>query len=110
MNQDIKKAQDLGLLGIDRWSEGMDHHPMSERCIRYVYHEGTVDISIGGDGDDGEQIMYALDSFWESKPDINIPMAVIASHLAVAKVSHDPKVISALKAIFNEAGLTLVTA
>jgi hypothetical protein len=107
MNKDLERAKAMGLVGIDRWSEGMDHHPMSERSMRYVYHEGTVDISIGGDGDDGEQIMFALDSFWESKPVLQLSPDVIASHLAVANVEVNANVVQAIKAIFNEAGFTL---
>lgn len=105
---DLAKAKALNLVDIDRWSEGIEHHPMSERSIRYIAAEGSVDISVGGDGDDGEAMMFALDSFWESKPDVNVPIGVIASHLAVANVAVDTNVITALKAIFGEVGLTLV--
>jgi hypothetical protein len=106
-NQDLEKAKALGLVDIDRWSDGIDHHPMSERCIRYIYDEGSVDISVGGDGDDGECMMFALDSFWESKPTITLTPDVISRHLASAGIQPDTKVMDALKAIFLEAGLTL---
>lgn len=108
MNADLKKANSLNLVDIDRWSEGMDHHPWSERLIRYVYDEGSVDISIGGDGDDGESIMFVLDSFWESKPDVKLSIDVITSHLAKANVTVDTNVITAIKAIVNDLGLTLI--
>jgi hypothetical protein len=105
---DLAKAKSLNLVDIDRWSEGMDHHPMSERSIRFIAAEGTMDISVGGDGDDGETMMFVLDAFWESKPDIKVSPDVISRHLAAANLKDDPNVIAALKAIFLEVDLTLV--
>lgn len=107
-NKDLEKAEALNLVALDRWSEGIEHHPMSERCIRYIHDEGSMDISVGGDGDDGECMMFALDSFWESKPDITLSPDVINRHLAVVGLKPDTNVMDAIKAIFLEAGLTLV--
>ncbi len=105
---DLAKARALNLVDIDRWSEGMEHHPMSERSIRFIAAEGSMDISVGGDGDDGESMMFVLDAFWESKPDITLSPDVIRGHLAVAGLKDDANVMAAIKAIFDEAGLTLI--
>tara|TARA_Y100000296_G_scaffold82109_1_gene110699 strand:+ start:1888 stop:2007 length:120 start_codon:yes stop_codon:yes gene_type:complete len=33
MNKDYEKAKELGLIKLDRWGKGIDHHPMSERLM-----------------------------------------------------------------------------
>lgn len=55
-----------------RWEEGMDHHPESEKVIRamalvdYKLCGLALDISTGGDGDNGETMMYMLDIYFEA--------------------------------------------
>jgi len=69
--EDYKKAQDLGLVKIDRWGEGRSHHPMSERITRFISELDFNDYGdyfcwkYGGDGDNGETLMYELDTFFE---------------------------------------------
>lgn len=56
------------VLGPDeRWEQGIDHDPRSERLVRAM---GKIDfevggdhlqIKMGGDGDNGEHMMYLLD-------------------------------------------------
>jgi len=40
---DYEKTKKAGLTQGDRWSEGKDHHPMSERLVRFLmdhdYHD-----------------------------------------------------------------------
>lgn len=54
-----------------RWEEGYDHHPKSERLMEFLsaYDETKCslyfDWRIGGDGDNGEELMYQLDAFFE---------------------------------------------
>ncbi len=68
---DYKKAQDSGLTKIDRWGEGKEHHPMSERIVRFLSEHDFNDYDdyfcwkLGGDGDNGETLMYELDAFFE---------------------------------------------
>ncbi len=68
---DYEKAKELGCINPNRWEEGIDHHPMSERVVRFMAetdfkdHNLHVDISVGGDGDNGEVFMYLMDGFFE---------------------------------------------
>jgi len=69
--EDYKKAKDLGLIEIDRWGEGKEHHPMSQRIARFLFELDFNDYDdyfcwkSGGDGDNGETLMYELDTFFE---------------------------------------------
>lgn len=70
-SKDYEKAKELKLTQVDRWEEGRDHHPMSRRVMEFLYDydwkEGgdTFDWSMGGDGDNGETLMYQMDVFFE---------------------------------------------
>ena len=56
-----------------RWEEGTDHHPESDKIVRSIkyldekYGNDYFDLNIGGDGDNGEHLMYLLDIYFESK-------------------------------------------
>lgn len=68
---DYKKAVELGLTNLNRWEEGIDHHPMSERLMRFLVKHDLSDYDdyfcwkVGGDGDNGETLMYEMDAFFE---------------------------------------------
>jgi len=68
---DYKKAVQLGLTKIDRWGTGKNHHPMSERLVRFLCKHDFNDYNdyfcwkVGGDGDNGETLMYEIDAFFE---------------------------------------------
>ena len=68
---DYEKAVEAGLTSIDRWSEGVDHHPMSLRLMAFLESHDYKDYGdyfcwkSGGDGDNGETLMYQLDAFFE---------------------------------------------
>ncbi len=56
---------------IQRWEKGLDHDPRSEKIARAL---GEIDFEVlgdslclkfGGDGDNGEQMMFALDIYFE---------------------------------------------
>ena len=55
----------------NRWEEGMPHHPMSERLMSFLEEHDFNDYDdyfcwkIGGDGDNGESLMYEMDAFFE---------------------------------------------
>lgn len=66
------------VLGIEtcmnaRWENGVEHHPESEKIIRALRDlDGkllnyALDISVGGDGDNGETMMYLLDVYFEAQ-------------------------------------------
>lgn len=71
MNRDYQRAKDLGVTNQDRWGEGIDHHPMSERIVRFLVEHDFNDYGdhfgwkVGGDGDNGETLAYQLDAFFE---------------------------------------------
>ena len=54
-----------------RWEEGMPHHPESERLYKILsdmdFHFGGdyFCFKSGGDGDNGEHLMYLLDIHFE---------------------------------------------
>lgn len=56
-----------------RWEQGMDHHPESVKTINAL---GQLDfylggdllcVKTGGDGDNGEHMMYLLDIYFEAR-------------------------------------------
>jgi len=66
-----EKAKKLGLTHKDRWSEGIEHHPKSEELMRFIADHDFHDYEdyfcwkIGGDGDNGETLMYMMDAYFE---------------------------------------------
>lgn len=56
-----------------RWEIGIEHHPKSEKLVRTIadldtkYGEDYFCFKIGGDGDNGEHLMYLLDIYFEEK-------------------------------------------
>lgn len=69
---DYRKASELGLIDKNRWEDGMPHHTMSERIMEFLEEHDFNDYGdsfcwkTGGDGDNGETLMYQLDAFFES--------------------------------------------
>lgn len=55
----------------DRWSDGIDHHPMSEALMDFLAKHDFKDYKdyfcwkTGGDGDNGETLKYQMDPFFE---------------------------------------------
>jgi len=49
-----------------RWEEGIPHHSFSIAIVKAMQEMDTtlaIDISTGGDGDNGETLMYFLDEW-----------------------------------------------
>lgn len=73
MKDDYEKAKELGITGIDRRGIDIDHHPMSLRIMRFLEQHDFNDWNDsfcwkwkrGGDGDNGETLMYQMDAFFE---------------------------------------------
>lgn len=57
----------------DRWEQGIPHDSRSEEIAKAVaeidYQQGgdSLCLKFGGDGDNGEQLLYALDVYFERK-------------------------------------------
>lgn len=72
------KIKGLDLTGVEtdigkRWEQGTPHHPEAERMARQI---GEIDFHLcddsmcwkfGGDGDNGENLLYALDIIFEAR-------------------------------------------
>jgi len=69
---DYEKAKAAGLTSLDRWSNGMPHHPMSIRIVEFLMQHDFNDYDdhfcwkFGGDGDNGESLAFQMDAFFES--------------------------------------------
>jgi hypothetical protein len=67
-----KIAKEKGIVSIDRWADGVEHHPMSIKLMKFLSVHDFKDYndhfgwSIGGDGDNGENLMYEMDAFFET--------------------------------------------
>jgi len=68
---DYEKAKAAGLTQVDRWGEGKEHHPMSERIANFLVDHDYHDYGdyfcwkLGGDGDNGETLAFQMDAFFE---------------------------------------------
>lgn len=56
-----------------RWETGMDHHPESKTIVAvlanmdFAFGGDYFDIKTGGDGDNGEHMMYLFDIYFEAR-------------------------------------------
>ena len=56
-----------------RWEEGTEHHPESVKTIKalseldFYLGDERLCVKTGGDGDNGEHMMYLLDIYFEAK-------------------------------------------
>ena len=68
---DYAKAKEFGLTKLNRWENGVDHHANSYRLMEFLKRHDFNDYDdffcwkIGGDGDNGESLMYEMDAFFE---------------------------------------------
>ena len=66
-----KRAEDNNLTKLDRWGDGIDHHPKSLELMEFRAAHDFNDYDdyfcwkVGGDGDNGESLMYEMDAFFE---------------------------------------------
>lgn len=57
---------------MNRWENGIDHHPMSQRLMSFLLEHDLNDYNDyfcwkkGGDGDNGETLMFEMDAFFET--------------------------------------------
>ena len=77
---DYAKASRLGLTQLKRWEKGVPHHEMSKRLMAFLKrhdcddYDRHFDWRTGGDGDNGESLMYQMDAFFESMDIHGTPM------------------------------------
>lgn len=85
----------------DRWGEGIEHHPESEAIMEFI---GELDFKVwgdsfcwkwGGDGDNGETLMYQLDAYFENKDKdtaelLEMIRGLSANVQVLMNVIHDP--------------------
>jgi hypothetical protein len=64
----LERLKKAGIDGEeDRWSEGIDHHKRSDMLVRdlaeidWMFFGDSFGFKVGGDGDNGEILMYELD-------------------------------------------------
>ena len=56
-----------------RWEQGIPHHPKSVEIVRFLidydreHCDWYFDWKMGGDGENGEELAYQLDAYFESK-------------------------------------------
>jgi hypothetical protein len=73
MSKEYEKAKELGLTNLERWEEGVDHHPKSKELMSFIAEHDFNDYNdyfcwkVGGDGDNGETLMYMMDAYFELK-------------------------------------------
>lgn len=90
---DYDKAKKLGLVQEDRWGNGTKHHPMSLRLLKFIAendfenYDHYFDWEVGGDGDNGETLMYQMDAFFEVMSDFFILLMVVVAIVYIAHIS-----------------------
>lgn len=73
-----KKAKRLTI--EQRWEQGVPHDPRSESLYKAIadldFKEcgDSFGFKCGGDGDNGENLMYLLDVYFEEHPEVKIPV------------------------------------
>lgn len=69
----VEKAEPKVLTPEERWEQGIDHDDRSVALVDALseidekYNKGNVDIRVGGDGDNGEELAYLLDIYFEQQ-------------------------------------------
>ncbi len=59
------------LSGEERWEQDIPHDPRSEKLVRMLadideeYNNDTFNFKFGGDGDNGEELLYLFDIYFE---------------------------------------------
>lgn len=71
MPNDYERADKIGLTERPRFEEGIPHHPESIRLMAFLQQHDFIDYNdffgwkIGGDGDNGEVLMWQMDAYFE---------------------------------------------
>ena len=76
-----------------RWEEGVDHHPASLKLMKnvaaadWLFNDDMFCWKTGGDGDNGEFLMYLMDVHFELEDALALYEQTAAGTPAVAKPS-----------------------
>lgn len=74
---DYERACNKGLTSIDRWGTDVPHHPESIRLMDFLGQHDFIDCQDsfcwkrGGDGDNGETLMFQMDAYFELREQDN---------------------------------------
>jgi hypothetical protein len=49
----------------ERWEKGRQHHWESMSIMEFLCADDRLDFKMGGDGDNGEELMHVLDVYFE---------------------------------------------
>ena len=72
-DKNVKKDKKVETDVVKRWEQGIEHDPKSKELVKsiayldYRYGNDFFSFKIGGDGDNGEHLMYLLDIYYELK-------------------------------------------
>jgi len=70
MADQLKPEVKVTMLPHDRWEQGIDHDERSLDLYGFLaeydgkFADHSMDLSSGGDGDNGEALMYLLDEYF----------------------------------------------
>jgi len=70
MADQLKTEVKVTVLPEDRWEQGIDHDERSQELYGFLaeydskFAGDSMDLSSGGDGDNGEALMYLLDEYF----------------------------------------------
>jgi len=70
MADHLKPEVKVTVLPDDRWEQGIDHDERSRDLYEFLaeydreFADHSMDLSSGGDGDNGEALMYLLDEYF----------------------------------------------
>lgn len=69
----IEQIKEVVVNSQERWEKGMAHHPKSVEVYEFIAKHDFencgdfFDWKCGGDGDNGEELMYLLDEYFEQR-------------------------------------------
>lgn len=70
MANQLKPEVKVTVLPDDRWEQGLDHDERSEALYGFIaeydgkFADDSLALRSGGDGDNGEALMYLLDEYF----------------------------------------------
>jgi hypothetical protein len=73
MSNTYEQAKAIGLTDLERWEEDIPHHHKSLELMSFLAAHDMADYGdyfcwkVGGDGDNGETLMYQMDAYFEMK-------------------------------------------
>src|SRR5882724_2141205 len=104
----LKKIEGINYDVNDRWEKGINHHPKSVETYKRI---AELDIAVandsfcfksGGDGDNGESLMYLMDIVFEEKDALaEIAKGIKAEHSTITRKWFSEKFHEITENLFN---------